>query len=313
MKYLLPILFLFILVTETALAQTISDYYLPLKVGSHVTLYTPETGTWGARTSTYSIEGTDVISGKQYFREVGRENPSPENLFQVFWLWKDAAGNVAMTAMSTTSTNVDSSTAMVASLMPNEFLTLGYSRTYYEGENRARDSVESISETVNVTAGTFTNCLKISNVQYDGSGAVIFCEYSYYAKGIGVIQEVRTIPANQAHVAGLIEYGVTGVSNNNTGNHPGSFSLSQNYPNPFNPSTAIKYAIETESNVNIKFYNSLGQIVREVSEGNRQPGNYEINFNSTGLASGIYFYSIKAVSLNGKKDFSAVKKMVLLK
>ena len=92
-----------------------------------------------------------------------------------------------------------------------------------------------------------------------------------------------------------------------------NFSLEQNYPNPFNPSTVIKYAIPFESNVSIRVYNSLGQIVREVNEGNKQPGNYEINFNSSGLASGIYFYSIKAVSADGKNDFTAVKKMILLK
>jgi photosystem II stability/assembly factor-like uncharacterized protein len=91
------------------------------------------------------------------------------------------------------------------------------------------------------------------------------------------------------------------------------YSLGQNYPNPFNPSTVIKYSIPFESNVNISFYNSLGQTVREVNEGTRQSGNYEINFNSSGLASGIYFYSIRAVSSNGKNDFNAVKKMILLK
>jgi len=92
-----------------------------------------------------------------------------------------------------------------------------------------------------------------------------------------------------------------------------SFALEQNYPNPFNPSTVIKYAVPFESNVNIRIYNSLGQIVREVNEGTRQSGNYEINFNSSGLASGIYFYSIKAVSIDSKNNFSAVKKMMLLK
>jgi hypothetical protein len=91
------------------------------------------------------------------------------------------------------------------------------------------------------------------------------------------------------------------------------YSLEQNYPNPFNPSTVIKYAIPFESKVSIRFYNSLGQIVREVNAGNRQLGSYEINFNSSGLASGIYFYSIKAFSTDGKNDFNTVKKMILLK
>jgi Secretion system C-terminal sorting domain len=94
---------------------------------------------------------------------------------------------------------------------------------------------------------------------------------------------------------------------------PHEYTLFQNYPNPFNPSTVIKYAVPFESNINIRFYNSLGQIVREVNEGNRPVGNYEINFTSPGLASGIYFYSIKAISTDGKNDFIAVKKMILLK
>jgi hypothetical protein len=94
---------------------------------------------------------------------------------------------------------------------------------------------------------------------------------------------------------------------------PITFNLSQNYPNPFNPSTIIKYALSFESNVNIKFYNSLGQVVREVNEGTRQPGYYELNFNSSGLASGVYFYTIKAISSDGKNNLSAVKKMIVLK
>ena len=61
------------------------------------------------------------------------------------------------------------------------------------------------------------------------------------------------------------------------------------------------------------YYKILILLIREVKEGNRQPGNYEISFNSSGLASGIYFYSLRAISANGKNDFSAVKKMMLLK
>jgi hypothetical protein len=94
---------------------------------------------------------------------------------------------------------------------------------------------------------------------------------------------------------------------------PKNFELSQNFPNPFNPSTVIRYALPFESNVIIRFYNSLGQCVREVNEGVKQTGFYDLNFNSTGLASGIYFYSIRAVTADGKNDFSAVKKMILLK
>ena len=92
-----------------------------------------------------------------------------------------------------------------------------------------------------------------------------------------------------------------------------NYSMQQNYPNPFNPSTTIRYSIPVESQVYIKFYNSIGQCIHEVNGGNRQPGNYELNFNASGLTSGVYFYSIKAISTDGRNDFSAVKKMILIK
>jgi len=105
---------------------------------------------------------------------------------------------------------------------------------------------------------------------------------------------------------------ITGVTNEVKA-VPKEYTLFQNYPNPFNPTTTIKYSVPIESNVNIRVYNSLGQTVREINEGNRQPGSYEINFDASGLSSGIYFYSIKAGSADGNKDFSTVKKMILLK
>lgn len=94
---------------------------------------------------------------------------------------------------------------------------------------------------------------------------------------------------------------------------PTEWSLMQNYPNPFNPSTTIKYSLACESNVTIKIFNSVGQNVRVINEGTRQQGNNEINFNAAGLASGIYLFTISAQSIDGKNDFNAAKKMILMK
>jgi hypothetical protein len=94
---------------------------------------------------------------------------------------------------------------------------------------------------------------------------------------------------------------------------PTESSLMQNYPNPFNPSTTIKYSLAHESNVTIKIFNSVGQNVRVINEGTRQQGYNEINFNAAGLASGIYLFTISAQSIDGKNNFNAVKKMILMK
>ena len=88
---------------------------------------------------------------------------------------------------------------------------------------------------------------------------------------------------------------------------PVKFVLSQNYPNPFNPTTTIKYAIPKAEHVIIKVYDELGNEVRTLFNGNKKAGHYSIQFNGSGLASGVYYYRINA----GK--FSEVKKLMLLK
>ncbi|MBL1215753.1 MAG: T9SS type A sorting domain-containing protein [Ignavibacteriae bacterium] len=88
---------------------------------------------------------------------------------------------------------------------------------------------------------------------------------------------------------------------------PTEYTLHQNYPNPFNPSTKIRFTIKQDSNVKLTIYNQLGQIVEEMLNNKLDAGYHEIEFDATGFASGIYFYSIQA------DNFNAVKKMVLLK
>lgn len=88
---------------------------------------------------------------------------------------------------------------------------------------------------------------------------------------------------------------------------PFDFALEQNYPNPFNPSTTIRYSVPQTSIVNIKVYNLIGQEVTELVNETKSAGKYEINFESDGLASGIYLVKMKA------GDFTSTIKMTLLK
>jgi len=96
--------------------------------------------------------------------------------------------------------------------------------------------------------------------------------------------------------------------------------LYQNYPNPFNPSTKIKYSIpkvETHRDVSLqmvilKVYDVLGNEVATLVNEEKQPGVYEVEFDShsnesQNLSSGIYFYQLKA------GNFISIKKMVLLR
>ena len=86
-----------------------------------------------------------------------------------------------------------------------------------------------------------------------------------------------------------------------------TYFLAQNYPNPFNPATTIKFGLKEKSNVRIDIFNSIGEKVNTLLNEEREPGNYSIDFNASGLPSGIYVYRINAGS------YISVKKMVLMK
>ncbi len=88
---------------------------------------------------------------------------------------------------------------------------------------------------------------------------------------------------------------------------PQKFQLQQNYPNPFNPSTAISYTIAKAGNVSLKVYNMVGQEVATLVNGYQAANTYNVNFNASKLASGVYVYELRA----GNNVIS--KKMVLLK
>jgi len=98
---------------------------------------------------------------------------------------------------------------------------------------------------------------------------------------------------------------------------PDNFELYQNYPNPFNPTTKIRYSIpslalrervsEGRVRVSLKVYDVLGNEIATLVNEEKPPGNYEVEFNAKGLASGVYFYRLTAGS------FIQTKKMILLR
>jgi len=96
-------------------------------------------------------------------------------------------------------------------------------------------------------------------------------------------------------------------------NETKGYSLLQNYPNPFNPSTKIRYSLPFASNVTIRIYNSLGEYLTTIVDNNLLPGNYDVDWNASNLATGIYFYSLEAIRSGGNQIFHSVKKMMLLK
>ncbi len=85
---------------------------------------------------------------------------------------------------------------------------------------------------------------------------------------------------------------VTSVEEDNN-NLPESFELSQNYPNPFNPSTVINYSVPADGYYRLTVYNILGQKVAALVDGNLKAGYHSVDFNASGLTSGLYIYSLE--------------------
>ena len=93
---------------------------------------------------------------------------------------------------------------------------------------------------------------------------------------------------------------------------PEAFVLEQNYPNPFNPVTLIRFAVPETGEISLKVFNTRGQLVRKLAEGNFEPGFHQVYWDATGtdgkaVSSGVFFYQLTG------KGFTEIKKMVLLK
>ena len=134
---------------------------------------------------------------------------------------------------------------------------------------------------------------------------------------VHMVMQGDTIPGSNTNAMGMpvavsaqyyhisTEFMVVGVDDDIS--VPTEFSLAQNYPNPFNPSTSIKYSLAEQSPVSLKVYDILGNEVVALVNTTQGVGVHEVNFNASSLASGLYFYSLKAGS------FTSTKKMMLLK
>ena len=99
---------------------------------------------------------------------------------------------------------------------------------------------------------------------------------------------------------------------------PSKYQLAQNYPNPFNPSTFICYDLPYESKVELIIYNIMGQKVSNLVNRIQSAGFHHANWNGkddlgNDVASGIYFYSLKAHSTTGNKIFNENRKMILIR
>jgi hypothetical protein len=111
----------------------------------------------------------------------------------------------------------------------------------------------------------------------DGNTALVGGEYDNSAKGAAWVF-TRTGTSVQEQAATV----------------PSQWLLEPNYPNPFNPSTTIRYGVPERSPVSLAIFNTLGQRVTELVNGEVEAGYHEVKFDAAGLPSGVYLYRLQA-------------------
>jgi hypothetical protein len=95
---------------------------------------------------------------------------------------------------------------------------------------------------------------------------------------------------------------------------PSEYSIQQNFPNPFNPLTSLTYILPNESHISLIVYDLLGKVVVQLDEGNREAGCHTIQWDATGMSSGIYLFRFEAVGTYDKNArYTHTGKMVLVR
>jgi hypothetical protein len=137
--------------------------------------------------------------------------------------------------------------------------------------------------------------------------------YIPYSEGLGQRASVENFAVNDTFMFAGTDYngvwrrlrpGLVDIQTQNEVMR--TFELHQNYPNPFNPTTRIDFSIPRPSEVSLKIFNVVGEEVATLLSAFLHSGSHSIEWNATGLPSGVYFYRLDV------GDFSSTKKMILL-
>jgi hypothetical protein len=185
------------------------------------------------------------------------------------------------------------------------------SYTYWTGPSMRSATIVPTEDGLVYLVGTSTGVYSTTSLIGDNTEWV---QESDELIGNTVTEYIDSREVDATIVAGTHGRGIfigkydTSLSSGRPPSSPGAYHLSQNYPNPFNPGTTIEFTVPEAMHVVITVYDLNGREVGEIF--NQQvigEGPHFASFNSINLASGIYYYTLKAGS------YQATKKMIVLK
>jgi hypothetical protein len=252
-----------------------------LRVKDEVTINTPQTGpitTIGYSFITKTGESVSITPA------TGQPNSGVVSVESISWSEGFGTSNPVETLNAPTNLNVISSAGKIdLSWSDNSNNEDGFTILRAEGSG---DFIQLAQVKSNVTSYTDTNIQNgvLYHYKVKSYNALLASDFSNIADATGIVVDVKEL---------------SGI--------PVQFKLEQNYPNPFNPTTMISFSLPQNSNVVLKIYNILGNEITELVRGEYPAGIYSVNFDASGLASGIYFYTIRT------NDFAESRKMLLMK
>ena len=273
-----------ILATETTLDSASLAYY-PLHVGDRWIYEVTSTFRGNVGRITVEVEGDTTLSNELRYYVLTRNSGDVTNLF-----FERIDSLTTVVYHMDTFTYLDLPYDSLAA-MPGDTVQVHRSTALLIScDSMATDSILGMSTTVKYFGSPFVS----NNPRYG------------LAAGLGVVRRWHTIrdpnqPGDGTYSEDLVyaridgvEYGTPESVEAGPTEVPSTYSLWQNYPNPFNPSTTIRYGLPSRSHVVLTVYNTLGQQVATLVEGEQEAGYHEAVFDGSGLASGVYLYKLTA-------------------
>ena len=236
----------------------------------------------------------------------------------------DNSGNSYITGFSRNGANLG--TEDILTIKINDAGNLEWN-SRYNGATNGIDGGNSVAVDTsgNVFVGGYSDKgdVKVTylTLKIDRTGVITWSDrYSVTTEPEDFIYSLVTDNQNNVYVTGIsigdtTDYDITTIKySNKVGIEnsiltiPGSAKLYQNYPNPFNPITSIRYELSSAGYISIVISDITGKQVTKMVNSMQSSGDYEIEFSSKELPSGIYFYTLYSDGIPG-----STKSMVLLK
>jgi len=293
-----------------------NDYALAMGIDSQENVYVCGGSQGDLYYDDYLIVKYNSSGVEQWNR---RFNGSDNFLDQARKLVIDKSDNVYITGYSTFLGTGYDFTTIKYDLNGNQLWIARYNNGSNDmAEDMAIDEYGNIYVT-GISDGNGTS-YDYATVKYDSSGNQLWVtrynysgEFSDIALALAVDNNGSVFVTGQSNRDFLtIKYSqLTGVIINESIIST-EYKLSQNYPNPFNPSTIISFSIRENvknemSNVKLIVYDILGNEVATLVNERKNAGSYEVEFDGSNLASGIYIYKLST------GNFSETKRMMLIK